>query len=286
MKKPQWTVAGIVFLLTVGLFALTQDDIFGAKKKTATAAPKTSSFSIESHMTHAREHLSAEQIARLDLLENSISRGNVAEQKVHVYHQLAKFWQDTVRVIEPKEWFEPYAWYTGEAARLENSEKSLTFAAHLFLNSLGSDATQEVKKWRALQAKDLFERSLKLNPANDSSQVGLGATYLFGGISDNPMEGISKIRQVVERDSTNVYAQITLARASVMSRQLDRAIERFTTVARLEPTNLEAILSLADLHEQHGDKAAAVQWYQKSLPLIGIPELKAEVERRITVLSK
>jgi hypothetical protein len=86
-----------------------------------------------------------------------------------VYHQLAKFWHDSANS------WEPYAWYTAEAARLENSEKNLTFAAHLFLDNLIRDDVAERRKWKALQAKDLFERSLKLNPVNDSSKVGLGA---------------------------------------------------------------------------------------------------------------
>src|SRR5436853_551913 len=82
---------------------------------------------------------------------HSISRGNVLQQKIEVYHQLAHFWADSAHR------FEPYAWYTGEYARLENSEKSLTFAAHLFLNGLISEEKPEVKQWEALQAKDLFE---------------------------------------------------------------------------------------------------------------------------------
>lgn len=50
-----------------------------------------------------------------------------------------------------------------------------------------------------MQAKDLFERSLTINPANDSAKIGLGACYLFGEISPTPMEGILKIREVAEK---------------------------------------------------------------------------------------
>jgi hypothetical protein len=42
----------------------------------------------------------------------------------------------------------------------------------------------------------------------------LGATLLLGEISESPMEGLQKIREVVQRDSTNVYAQMTLGQAS------------------------------------------------------------------------
>jgi tetratricopeptide (TPR) repeat protein len=282
VKRTQWIVAGAALLLTIGIYAVTQDNIFGAKPKqpTAGATVQPAGITIDSILHHAKEALTPEQATRINFLENSISRGDVAAQKEHVYHQLARFWKDTARI------FEPYAWYTAEAARLENSENSLTFAAHLFLDNLQTEQNPALKQWKGLQAKDLFERSLKLNPGSDSSQIGLGATYLFGGISENPMEGITRIRQVADKDSTNVYAQLTLGRASLMSRQMDRAIARYQKVVELEPRNLEAILTLADIYEQQGDKKAAVQWYRRSLALIEIPGLREEVEKRIGLLSK
>ena len=57
-----------------------------------------------------------------------------------------------------------------------------------------------MQNWLATNAKDLFERALELNPTNDSSKIGLGACYIFGNISSNPMEGIAPIREVVARD--------------------------------------------------------------------------------------
>ena len=95
------------------------------------------------------------------------------DQQLHIYHQLADFWKDTARK------FEAYAWYTAQSARLENSEKSLTFAARLFLDNLTNEEKPDLKQWEALEAKDLFERSLKLNSANDSSKVGLGAVFFM-----------------------------------------------------------------------------------------------------------
>jgi tetratricopeptide (TPR) repeat protein len=278
------------------LFFVTQGQIFGAKQEASTEnhdghnhAPgddhahagtgSDAAISIDTILFHAKENLSPEQNTRLNFLEKSITRGDVQGQQIHVYHQLANFWYDSARV------FEPYAWYTAEAARLENSEKSLTFAAHLFLDNLRAEENPGLKNWKALQAKDLFERSLKVNPANDSSEVGLGAVYLYGGLS-SPMEGIQRIRKVVEEHPENVYAQMTLGHASIVSGQLDKAIERFGKVLQLQPQNLEAILSIADVYERKGDKANAVAYYRKSLPLIKITGLKEEVELRMAELSK
>jgi tetratricopeptide (TPR) repeat protein len=235
---------------------------------------------IDSILVLAKKQLTPGQLVRISELENSISRGAVKQQQLDVYHQLSHFWADSMRI------FEPYAWYEAEAARLENSEKSLNFAARLFLENLQTDEVAARRKWKALQAKDLFERSLKLNPGNDSAKVGLGATYLFGGISDMPMEGIMKIREVADRDSTNLYAQLTLAKGSIISGQYDKAMERLLIVNRHDPNSVDAILLLADVSERKGDREKAIHWYTESLQLVNLPEARQAIKERIEELKK
>jgi len=281
MSRPQWITAVIALLVVAGLYAATQNQIFGPPKikvPKAGAAVETA-LSTDSLLALARKNLTPAQSTRLNFLEHSISRGDVQQQQLHIYHQLASFWSDSIGI------FAPSAWYTAEAARLENSEKSLTFAAHLLLNNLVKEASPDLKQWEAFQARDLFERSLKLNPANDSSKIGLGAVYLFGGVAP-PMEGISMIREVADRDSANIYAQWILGQASLMSGQLDKALERFKRVVRYQPENAEAVLLLADISEKMGNNKEATDWYEKLLPLIENPDLKKEVEDRITKLKK
>jgi len=235
---------------------------------------------IDTILNHAKERLKPEQITWLGTLEKSVTRGDVKSQQLNIYHELAHFWNDSVRI------FEPYAWYEAQAARLEYSEKSLTFAAHLFLDNLRGEENPQLKKWKALQAKDLFERSLKINDKNDSSLVGLGACFIFGNIADNPMEGILKVRQVVERDSTNVFAQMVLGHGSVISGQYDKAIDRFEKVARLQPNNLEAIIMIAETYERKADKPSAIMWYEKAVNLVNNPDLQRELKKRIEDLKK
>ncbi|MGE5520809.1 MAG: tetratricopeptide repeat protein [Candidatus Dadabacteria bacterium] len=282
MKRAQWITIGGAILLTILLYTTTKDRLFGERKVKTTppvAHVSHEGLSTDSVLYYSKRNLTKEQVERLNQLENGISRGDVAAQKLTSYHQLAHFWADSAKL------FAPYAFYTGEAARLENSEKSLTFAAHLFLDNLTNEEDPRLKQWEAFQAKDLFERSLKLNPSNDSSKVGLGATYLFGGI-EMPMQGIQMIRDVVQKDPTNVYAQMTLGRASVLSGQMDKAVERFQTVIKMQPANAEAVLLLADTYDRMNNKPAAIEWYEKSLPLIPNPEYKSEVTKRINELKK
>ncbi len=291
VNKSQWITVAVSALLVTGLYAATQNKIFGANQLSHEghdhapgegheAPAAAGALPTDSVLARARKTLAPEQATRIQMMESSITRGDVQGQKEHLYHQLARFWYDTGRV------FEPYAFYQAEAARLENSEKSLTFAAHLFLSNLRAEADPALRQWKAQQAKDLFERSLKINPASDSSEVGLGAALLFGGIGATPMEGIGKLRAVTERNPQSIYAQLTLGQASLMSGQMDKAIERFQKVWEQDPKNLEAVISLADVYERKGDKKNAIVWYRQSLPLIENDNIKKEVEQRIADLSK
>ena len=280
MNKAQWITITIGVLIVAALF------LFGRTGPHKNGITKNFQSSPQSELTadsillHAKEILSPAQIQWMNDLEQSVIRGDVKKQKLDVFHQLAHFWKDSARI------FEPYAWYEAEAARLENSEKSLTFAAHLILENLRNEESDQLKRWKALQAKDLFERSLRINDKNDSTIVGLGACYIFGNIADNPMEGISKVRQVVERDSTNIFAQLVLGHGSLISGQYDRAIDRFGKVLAINPKNLEAILMMAEVYERKADKTNAIKWYSNALPLAPNPNMKTALEKRIEELKK
>lgn len=280
MNKAQWITIGIGVIIVAALFLFGRTGPYksGSAKNFQSSPP--SELTTDSILFHAKEMLNPTQIQWMNDLEQSVIRGDVKKQKLEVFHQLAHFWKDSAGI------FEPYAWYEAEAARLENSEKSLTFAAHLILENLRNEESEQLKRWKALQAKDLFERSLRINDKNDSTIVGLGACYIFGNIAENPMEGILKVRQVVEKDSTNVYAQMVLGHGSLLSGQYDRAIDRFEKVLALQPVNLEAILLMAEVFERKEDKANAIKWYSKALPLALNPAMRSALEKRINELKK
>ena len=142
MNRTQRIIFGIALIITAVLYAASEKQFFGTPKisKPQPIVAK-SQFSTDSVLFYEKKKLSADQITHINFLEHTVSRGDVKDQQLHLYHQLAVFWRDTVKA------FTPFAWYTAEAARLENSEKSLTFAARLFLDSLVEENDSQVKQW-------------------------------------------------------------------------------------------------------------------------------------------
>ncbi|MEP6728090.1 MAG: tetratricopeptide repeat protein [Bacteroidota bacterium] len=284
MKKQQFILVGSGFalLLLVYFFGNTTppEKQHAVTEGANGATPKKMEAAVI--IAAAKQKLSASRQAYVTGLESSVVRGDVKEQQIKVYHQLANFWRDSVH------FFEPYAYYTGAAAKLENSEKSLTFAARQFLNELKGTNQPAVKQWMADESKDLFEKALAINPANDSSKIGLGSCYIFGSTAGDPQEvmmGIQKILEVARKDSTNMYAQLMLGIGGVVSGQLDKAVERLKKVVEKEPANLEAIFMLAEAYERKGDNANAVYWYEAGKKYISNPQMAEEIDNKIKTLK-
>ena len=229
----------------------------------------------------AKTALTADQKLSLLSIENQLIKSKSKADSLHVYHQLTQFWADSAHKVEP------YLYYTYTAALLENSEKSLTFAAQLLVDNLTTpDAPPALQNWMAVNAKALLEKALVINPNNDSAKINLGACYLFGNISDNPMQGILKVKDVVDKNPKNIYGQLILGMGGKKSGQYPKAIERFLSVLKIQPSNMEAMVNLAECYELTDQKPFAIEWYTKVKQLVKQPEAKDAIDKRIKELKK
>jgi tetratricopeptide (TPR) repeat protein len=284
VKKQQAIVAGsgIIILIVFYFFGNTVAPL----KKTSGSRDLLNSgqsIDIKSILNAGKTKLSPARQAYVNRLENSVVRGDVKDQQIKADRQLADFWKDSV-----ENGFLLYAYYTGEGAKLENSEKSLTFAAQLFLSNLRGQENPALKNWMAVESRTLFEMAEKLNPENDSTKIGLGATYIFGSNGAQPqevMKGIQKILEVTRRDSLNMYAQMMLGLGGIESGQYDKAIQRLLKVVHFDPGNLEALLSLAEAYERTGDNASAKTWYTTAKKMTNNQALIDAIDERLRSLK-
>jgi len=274
-------VAGITLVAFLFIFGRTTE--LKNKQVTSPAKQVKNTFDIQEFIDSAKQKLTPDQALYVSKLENGIVRGDVPAQKQDAYNSLATFWKDSARLIEL------YAFYTAEAAKLDNSEKNLTFAAQLFLDNLRAEQDEATINWESSQAIELFERAIKLNPSNDELTIGLGSVYIFGrGRSGDPnetMKGIQQLLTVIRKDSNNMRAQLVLGIGGFLSAQYDKALERLQKVVTKEPGNLEAIAFLADTYAAKGDKAEAIKWYNISKRLANNPHYSEEVDARLKLLQ-
>ena len=269
---------GLILLISLLFFG----KIEAPQKKHTQNLSAAPAFNISDYIQQAKQKRSPSQLVFVSNLENSISRGDVKQQQVKIHSQIAEFWKDSAKA------FIPYAHYLAEAAKLDNSEKNLTFAAQFILDNMRGERNEALKIWEAETAIDLFEKGLQLNPDNESLKVGLGSCYIYGkgmiGNAEETMKGIQHLLQVVKRDSANMKAQLVLGIGGVISMQFDKAIDRLNKVATSQPGNLEAVSWLADAYAGAGDNTNAIKWYQYSKKLVNNAEYSKEVDERIKAL--
>ncbi len=190
MYKQQVLLITSALILLFGLYLL--GPTVGPKKEQTHASPEaanaeSASFQIEDFKKAMLAQLSDERQQYLAELEAKVKRGDVKDQQHTLNHQLAGFWKDSV----PNPVLHYY--YASELAKLDNTEKSLTFAGHSILGYLPFEQNHEFQHWLAGRGKELFEKALLVNSNNDSTVVGLGGCIMYGapaGDDGNPMAGI------------------------------------------------------------------------------------------------
>lgn len=282
MKK-QYILLSISFSLLFFLFFFAKTT--HKKNNAATVAEKSTlpTFSIENYIAQEKAKLTPERSIYVTTLENSVKRGDVLAQQIKSNMALASFYKDTLKL------FEPYVFYYINAAKLENSEKNLTFAARLILTNLRGEQDEAKLAWKTNQAITLFARAIQAAPNDDELKIDLGSAYIYGkgrnGNAAETMEGIKTLLEVARKDSNNIRAQLMLGVGGVVSGQYDKAIERLKKVAAANPNNVEAIAYLADAYAGKANKQEAIKWYNISKRLINDPHYTEEVEQRIKKLK-
>ena len=280
MKLPQLLVVFIAVLLCTVLAIFVPRNQKNASQA-SNAASNNETVSSKTILEGAKTTLTGSQKISLLSIENQLTTSKSVKDSIAIYRQLSKFWADSAQRVAP------YLYYTYSAALLENSEKSLTFAAQLLVDNLTTqEAPPAIQNWMAVNAKVLLEKALVINPNNDSATINLGACYLFGNISDNPMQGILKVKEIVDKNPQNVYGNLILGLGGKKSAQYPKAIERFIAVIKLQPSNLEAMINLAECYELSNQNEAAIEWYNKVKKLVNRPEAIEAIDKRIKELKK
>ena len=276
MQKSQVLLVGAAVALLVILFAFGRTVPRSEKKPASSAAPMQGGQDVEpiafsELLATAKGKIPAEKLLQVNTIETNVVRGDVKTQQIAAYRQLYNTW-DSLNQLPVA------AYYLGEAAKLENSEKSLTFAANLFLAHLQHAEDPRVAKWEAQQAIALFDQAIQLNPANDTLKISQAMVYMNTG---EPMAGVTKLREIVASHPDNLYSQVTLANLAITSGQYDKAIERLEGVAAKHPDNAKVLFVLGESYRSKGDKKKAVELFERSRELMKDPELKKEVDSYI-----
>lgn len=232
------------------------------------AAPASIDSILEAGKANLHEHAQED----IDALLAKAGQSPNASAKADIYKQVAQIWQEHKQLPAA-------AYYYTEAAKLENSEKSLNFAARLNSDLLRSAESASVRAWAAQQAIAAYEQSLKINPANDTVKMALAAAYIDG--TSQPMQGIQLLLGITREQPNHIQANLMLGQLSIRSGQMDKAQERFEKVLSIEPENTEALYFLAEVYKSKGNKQKAIELLEECKRIINNPDFSKEIDEYI-----
>jgi lipopolysaccharide biosynthesis regulator YciM len=169
--------------------------------------------------------------------------------------------------------------YFAEYSKLEKSEKNLTFASENFIGLLNTEADPSIKAWQANQAIEVLNKVIEINPKNTSAQIALASCYTDG--TGEPMKGVKMLLAIVDKDSNNIPAALTLGALAIKSGQWPKAIARFEGILRKDPKNKEAMYSLAEAYKGSGNFAKAKELFNNCKQLVNNPNFSKEIDEYI-----
>lgn len=207
-------------------------------------------------IAEAKKNLNSEQRSVVDKLESQASNEEAENKKVVLYDSIRKVWLSYKNPYM-------YAVYGQSVAEIENTEQAWLNAGDAFMKAgkISNDANKANMYKSAI--KD-FEKALAMNPANLSAKVKLGTCYVESAslLGNQPMTGISLLREVLQKDSTNIEANLQLGLFSVTSQQYDKAIARFQRILRIDSTHIDMYVYLGDTYLSMGKKQEAIKSYE------------------------
>lgn len=238
--------AAVLFVL---LYFAPKKSEHPAKEAMASSSKKTTE-TIESFMKSATEMLSPELKQMNDAFLKNIS----GSEKNKWLDSLVKFWDKAKRP-------DLASFYTEKKAASINKAEDWFKAGERYYYSLRFIKDEEEVPVLYGSSMRCYENGLKLDPNNTDGKIMLAACYVEG--SQDPMKGVTMLREIEKTDSNNVKLQLNFAFFSVKSQQWDKAIKRFEKVLKIDPNNIEVYLHLADAYEQQGNKSKTIEMLEK-----------------------
>lgn len=182
--------------------------------------------------THSLE-IPSEVSNRMGELRRFIEDEKNPEKKANFALSLAKYYLD-------------YAILDSAVAigkRIEHlTDRSSEIAVDIYFKAFERSHNQQKAQEYATLAREKLKLLLDKDPTNLLLKNRLAMTLV---VTDNPMAGVSMLREILALDPNNRQAILNLGLLAIQSGQFQRAKERFEKLVSLDPVDFEAKLYLA-----------------------------------------
>ena len=144
--------------------------------------------------------------------------------------------------------------------RRDSSLSNLKNVASVLYTVFERSPTPEGAELAGAEARRLLETIVDSEPENLSATTRLAMTLV---VTENPMLGITLLRDVVARDPAFREAILNLGLLSMRSGQYDRGVARFDELVNRDSTDFEAMFYLGICYEELGRSPDASELFEK-----------------------
>ena len=255
MKKfelPQILV--LLAVATVGIlyfgFSTVNKDRKGIDQKRALVA---NTVSINTLVRNAKSTVSAESLASIEAFEIQLEKSRSEEDKVETMKELASRWY---RLGHPA-----ISGYYAEkiAETLKTDAQAWSIAGTTYTLGIQKATDDKVREFCGTKARMSFESAISIEPEELSHRINLAVAITEFPSSDNPMQGVLMLRELVEANPDNATLQYQLGRFALQTGQVDKAIERLEKAIELQPESSAVSCLLGKAYAQAGLEAQAAE---------------------------
>ncbi|WP_162550239.1 tetratricopeptide repeat protein [Hymenobacter nivis] len=227
--------------------------------------------------TAAAPHTAATPVQRQELnrLLGQFTKAGTSAQKAEAATLLARRYENVQR-------FDSAGYYYEQVAAAQPGPQALQQAADAYFQAFSFASSDERIKLLGGKARDLYTKVLAKSPDNLDAKTNLGMTYMA---SDNPVKGVTLLREVLAADPKNERALYDLGILAVQSNQYDKAVERFQQLVKVNPKNVNAQFYLGVTSARTGAKEQARAAFLTAKSLSADPALAASVEEELAKLK-
>jgi tetratricopeptide (TPR) repeat protein len=269
----------IVVLFSIGLVGLLYSlpkSVVSSQSKEASAekisegAQSEEATEVASDGQHGASPLSAEQSQELSELKAKLGTGVDVEKLAAISDAFFRFQK-----------FDSSAVYAAKIADLEPTAVNFLKAGDRYYEAYSFSVGAPKSAALGVKTREYYQKALDLNPNYTLARANMAMTYVN---TDNPMQGISMLREILDEDPTNEIALFNMGLLSMRSNQYSRAVQRFSQIVSNNPANIKAkfylALSLVEMGkpEDAGKLLAEVKEKEKD-PMI--QKAIAELESRL-----
>lgn len=150
--------------------------------------------------------------------------------------------------------FDSAAFYAEKAALLSPSIENFVRTGDRYYEAYGFAIDDQKAKNLGAKTREYYQKALDQNPGLLAAKANMAMTYVN---TENPMQGILMLREVIDTDPTNELALFNLGILSMRSNQYSKAADRFRQILTNNPANTKAKFYLGLTLVELGDKEQA-----------------------------